>query len=135
VKRSLVRAAGYDDAIVARLEPRDARFFVVAGFLSLLAVALAVAGTATGAWLADAGPLAVVVGGLASGALVWSLLRFLHAGTGFPLHLPIEDVDRWRPGLTSVVVLFGLACLMLQPLVVLVAAPGAAGLIGASRAA
>ena len=132
---ALVRLAGYDDAIVARLDPRDARFFLVAAFASLVSVALAAAGSATGAWLADAGVLAVVVGGLASGALVWSLLRFLHAGTGFPLHLPIEDVDAWRPGLTSVVVLAGLASLMLQPLVVLVAAPGAAGLIGAARAA
>jgi hypothetical protein len=120
--RRLLRACGYDDAIVARLAPVDARFFVRGALLSLAAalvpaVSMAYGATLTlGAWAAPALFVVVV-------AFVLNLLRLHHAGSGYPLHHPIEGIDQWRPAAAAVVVLFVLGVFFTQPLVLLVLRP------------
>ena len=58
---------------------------------------------------------------LVAGALfMLNLLRLQHAGSGYPLHLPIEEIGNWRPSLAGVVVLFALGLLVVQPLALLI---------------
>jgi hypothetical protein len=120
--RRLLRACGYDDAHVARLAPADARFFVVASVLVVVAAVTAGGSMAYGAALtvgnAAAPFLAIVVG-----LFVMNLLRLHHAGSGYPLHHPIAGIDRRRPAGAAVVVLFTLGAFLTQPLVLLVLRP------------
>jgi hypothetical protein len=122
LSRRLLRVCGYDDGIVARLAPVDARFFVTGAVLSLVAalvpaVSMAYGATLTlGSWLA---PLFFVV----VAAFVLNLLRLHHAGSGYPLHHPIEGIASWRPAGAAVVVLFVLGAFFTQPLVLLALRP------------
>jgi hypothetical protein len=113
---------GYDEAIVARLSPQDGRFFVVGAVLSLVAAFVPALSMAYGATLtlgaATAPAFFVVVA-----AFVLNLLRLHHAGSGYPLHHPLEHIDRWRPAGAAVVVLFVLGVFLTQPLVLLLLRP------------
>jgi len=120
--RRLLRACGYDDAIVARLSPVDARFFVTGSVLSLVASLLPASAVGYGATLtlgAASAPVFFVVVFL----FVLNLLRLHHAGSGYPLHHPIEGIGTWRPAGAAVVVLFVLGAFLTQPLVLLVLRP------------
>jgi hypothetical protein len=117
--RRLLRTCGYDDGIVARLSPVDAKFFVLGSIVSLVASLLPACSVAYGASLtlgATTAPVFFVVVGL----FVLNLLRLHHAGSGYPLHHPIEGIDRWRPAGAAVVVLFVLGAFLTQPMVLLV---------------
>jgi len=122
LSRRALRVCGYDDGIVARLSPVDARFFVVGAVLSLVAalvpaVSMAYGATLTlGLWSA---PLFFFV----VAAFVLNLLRLHHAGSGYPLHHPIEGIVSWRPAGAAVVVLFVLGVFFTQPLVLLLLRP------------
>jgi hypothetical protein len=118
----LVRLAGYDTALVARLDARARRFFSVIGALSLIASIVVGLGMADGALLAFSSFAALPLG-LVFAALTLNLYRLLHAGTGYPMHLPIEDIDDWRPGGAPALVLLALGFLVTQPLVFLALKP------------
>jgi hypothetical protein len=120
--RRLLRTCGYDDAIVARLLPVDARFFVTGSVLSLVASLVPAVSVAYGATL-TLGPVVAPVFFVVVGLFVLNLLRLHHAGSGYPLHHPIEGIDRWRPAGAAVVVLFVLGAFLTQPLVLLVLRP------------
>lgn len=118
----MIRSVGYDPEIVAGLSRGDVRFFRVAaacGFLSAIVVGI---GTGYGGWL-TLGPIAAVPLGVAGALFLLNLLRLHHAGSGYPLHLPIEDIVRWRPALTASIVLFLLGLLLAQPVALLVLKP------------
>jgi hypothetical protein len=117
--RRILRLCGYDDAIVARLSRSDARFFVFGAALSIVAAVVPAVSMAYGALL-TVGPWAAPWFFIAVVAFVLNLLRLHHAGSGYPLHHPIERIDGWRPAGAAVVVLFVLGVFFTQPLVLLV---------------
>ncbi len=119
---SLLSAVGYDPAIVVLLPRSEARFFVFASLLSVAAALLAGVSLGYGGWLAAGAVVAVPVG-LATSVFVLNLLRLHHAGSGYPLHLPLELIPAWRPAAAAVVVLFTLGLLITQPLVLLAQKP------------
>ncbi len=120
--RRLLRACGYDDAIVARLSSVDARFFVTGSLLSLLASLLPAVAVAYGTTLTLGGGAAPVFCVVVF-SFVLNLLRLHHAGSGYPLHHPIEGISVWRPAGAAVVVLFVLGAFLTQPLVLLALRP------------
>ncbi|MDP2343653.1 MAG: hypothetical protein Q8O67_22025 [Deltaproteobacteria bacterium] len=119
---TLLSAVGYDPAIVKLLPRGEARFFVFASALSVGAALLAGLSLGYGAGLAVGIPAAVVLAPLTA-LFVLNLLRLHHAGSGYPLHLPLELIPGWRPAGAAVVVLFTLGLLITQPLVMLVQKP------------
>ena len=119
----LLLAAGFDPDIVARLSVRDHRAFDVVSSACVLAALLAGAGGAYGAWLAFESVVAAALAGVLFLALVLNLYRLLHAGTGFALHRPLEELEAWRPGWPAVVVLFALGALVGQPVLLLLCKP------------
>jgi hypothetical protein len=113
----LLFTAGFDEDIVDRLAPDDARFFAIASAISIAASVLVGVGLTFGAGLAlELWPLAGVVG-LVGLLFALNLFRLLHAGTGFPLHEDVAELDRWRPPPTGAFVLFLLGAMLLQPVV------------------
>ncbi len=118
----LLKLCGYDPAIVVRLGVPDRRFFVTASVLSLVAAVTAGVSVAYGA-IVTVGVVAAPVLAVAGFLFVLNLLRLHHAGSGYPLHLPIEDIKTWRPAVAAVVVLFVLGVFLTQPLVLLVLRP------------
>jgi hypothetical protein len=120
--RRLLRACGYDDVHVARLSRRDARFFLLASVLAVVAAVVCGVSLGYGATLtlgAGAAPAFALVGTW----FVLNLLRLHHAGSGYPLHHPLAGIDRWRPAGAAVVVLFTLGAFFTQPLVLLLLRP------------
>src|SRR4051794_16406417 len=115
-----VDLAGYDPKIVARLAARERRFFVATTTLTLLAAIGGGVGAAYGA-LFPFGWFGVVVG-IAFAAFMVNLVRLVHAGSGYPVHLPLDEIDLWHPSATAGAVLTALGALLAQPLVVLVMA-------------
>ena len=118
----LFSLCGYDTSLIDKVGVGERRYFVLSALVSLLAVVIAGAGMAYGAVLTVgvvAAPVAFVVAAL----FVLNLLRLQHAGSGYPLHFPIEEIHHWRPALTGVAVLLVLGSLMVQPLVFLVEKP------------
>jgi hypothetical protein len=113
---------GYDVSLIDKVGAGERAFFVVSAILSLLAAGLAGAGMGYGAVL-TVGILPSPLAAVAAAAFVMNLLRLQHAGSGYPLHAPIEDIHAWRPALAGVVVLFVFGCLIVQPLVFLVERP------------
>ena len=137
--RALILTSGYDPVLVARLARGDRRFFALLSVLSLLAAFVVGVGMADGAELTLSMWAAPVIG-VVFFVLTLNLYRLLHAGTGYPIHLPVEDIDTWRPGAAPAVVLFVLGILVTQPLVFLVMSGrlpdgDGTGLIRAARAA
>lgn len=120
--RSLLRALGYDPEIVDGLSREDARFFHQAALASLLAALVVAVGTGYGGWL-TLGALAAPALAIAGALFLLNLLRMHHAGSGYPLHLPLEDIAHWRPGATASLVLFLLGLLLAQPVAFLVRRP------------
>ncbi len=119
---ALLSAVGYDPAIVVLLPRGEARFFVAASIWSVVASFIAGCSLGYGALLAVGWPAAVVLAP-ATSLFVINLLRLHHAGSGYPLHLPLELIGAWRPAGAAVVVLFTLGLLITQPLVLLVQKP------------
>jgi hypothetical protein len=113
---------GYDPAIVLRLKQSDARFFVGGSAIALLATGLVSTSAGYGTAL-TLGVAAAPLVALAVAFFFLNLLRLHHAGSGYPLHKPIEDIDRWRPAGAAVVVLFVLGLFLTHPLVLWVLRP------------
>jgi len=120
--QALFSLCGYDTTLVDRVVRGERVFFVVSAALSLVAVLLAGAGMAYGFTL-TLGPWAAPPAFVVAALFVLNLLRLLHAGSGYPLHLPIEDIHSWRPGLAGVVILLVFGVLLSQPLVFLLQKP------------
>jgi hypothetical protein len=97
-------------------------FFVVSAALNLVAVLLAGAGMAYG-FVLTVGPWAALPAFIAAALFVLNLLRLQHAGSGYPLHLPIEAIHTWRPGLAGVFILLLFGVLLSQPIVFLLQKP------------
>lgn len=119
---ALFALCGFDTTHIDKVDAGERRFFVFSALVSLLSVFTAGLGFAAGAFLTIgivAAPVAFVVAAL----FVLNLLRLQHAGSGYPLHHPIERIDEWRPALTGVVVLLVLGALLVQPLVFFVEKP------------
>ena len=112
----LLAAVGYDPLIVVRLPRSEARFFVAASVWSVGAALLAGASLGYGAWL-TAGTVAAAALAPLTSLFVLNLLRLHHAGSGYPLHLPLELIPAWRPAGAAVIVLFSFGVLVTQPLV------------------
>lgn len=120
--RILLRAIGYDPEIVDGLSKGHQRFFAAAAIASLLAAIVVGVGTGYGGVLT----LGAIVGGVLAVAgflFLVNLLRLHHAGSGYPLHLPIEDIGRWSPAGAASVVLFLFGTLLAQPVAFLVLKP------------
>lgn len=120
--RGLLRAIGYDPEIVDGLSAGHRRFFAAAAVASVVAALIVGLGTGYGGWL-TLGPVVAVVLGVAGFLFLVNLLRLHHAGSGYPLHLPIEDIGKWSPAGTASVVLFLLGVLLAQPVAFLVLKP------------
>lgn len=114
----LFSLCGYDSDLLKRVAQGERVFFVVSAALTILASLLAGAGMAYGAIL-TVGPLLSPIAFVVAALFVLNLLRLQHAGSGYPLHLPIEDIHAWRPAMAGVVVLFVFGVLISQPLVFL----------------
>ncbi|MCC7069700.1 MAG: hypothetical protein IT383_00145 [Deltaproteobacteria bacterium] len=116
--KALLTLCGYDVDIVARVAPGERRFLIMSAALSVVAALLCGVGLGYGGMLTlgllSAPPL-FAVGTL----FMLNLMRLQHAGSGYPLHLPIEEIGNWRPAFTGVVVLFALGLLVVQPLALL----------------
>jgi len=132
---TLIRIAGYDERLVARLAGDHAKFFAGASVLSVVASVLASLGMGYGAWLAFQSMVAAVFGGLVAGPVVLNLFRMHHAGTGYSIHLPIEGLARWRPSLAAAMVLSCLGAMLLQPLVLFAMKPFTDGAVASAIAA
>jgi hypothetical protein len=130
----VIQGVGYDPDIVRGLPPGDVRFFRVAAACSLLSAIVIGVGTCYGGWL-TIGPIAAAPLGAAGVLFVINLLRLHHAGSGYPLHLPIEDIERWRPAMTASLVLFLLGLLLAQPVAFLVMKPALDGRVATRLAA
>jgi hypothetical protein len=131
---TLVRIAGYDERIVARLEPREARFFFVTSGLAIAASLLASLGLAYGAWLAFRSVPVAFVGAFVAGPVVLNLFRMHHAGTGYSIHLPIAALELWRPSWAAPLVFFALGAMLLQPLALLALKPATDRVVAAQIA-
>lgn len=118
MQHALLSLCGYDANLVARVGVGERRFLVASAALSLLASLLCGVGLAYGGVL-TIGPLAAPFFLVAGTLFMLNLLRLQHAGSGYPLHLPIEEIGNWRPAFTGVVVLFALGLLVVQPLALL----------------
>lgn len=96
----------------------ERRFLVLSAALSLLAALLCGVGLGYGGVL-TLGPLSAPFFVVAGALFMLNLLRLQHAGSGYPLHHPIEEIGNWRPSMAGVVVLFALGLLVVQPLALL----------------
>lgn len=130
MKHALVSLTGYDPSLVVRLVSTEQRFFVGVGILCVVASALVGAGAGYGGMYSFSAPVGVGIG-VVFAALVLNLFRLLHAGTGYPVHLPIEGIDGWRPGKAPALVLWFLGALIAQPIVILLLKPWLDPLIAA----
>ncbi|HEY4223248.1 MAG TPA: hypothetical protein VGO62_17945 [Myxococcota bacterium] len=133
----IVALAGYDPHLVARLHPRERRFFVWSAILAGVAAFGGGLGAAYGASF-PFGAVVGIVAGLAFASLMLNLTRLLDAGSGYPVHLAIDEIDAWRPSGTAGAVLLVLGSLLSQPLVMLLLAfahGGHGGLVDEVRAA
>jgi hypothetical protein len=119
---SLFSLCGYDASLIAKVSRGERAFFVFSAAFTILAVLLAGAGMAYG-FVLTSGPWAAPPAFLAAALFVLNLLRLQHAGSGYPLHLPIEDIHAWRPGLAGLWVLLVFGVLLGQPLVILLQKP------------
>jgi hypothetical protein len=108
--------AGFSASIVVRLEPRVQRFFARMSMATVLCSVLVGFGASYGAWLASHSIVVAVVVGAALAGFYFNLFRLFHAGTGFPIHLPLEDLATWRPSTIGVLVLVALGAVLSQPL-------------------
>ena len=122
MKHALISLTGYDPSLVVRLSNTEQRFFVVVGVLCALSSLLVGAGAGYGGTYSFSAPVGVLVG-VTFAALVLNLYRLLHSGTGYPVHLPIEDIDTWRPGKAPALVMWFLGALVAQPIVILLLKP------------
>lgn len=116
--RLIYAVCGYDADLVARVSRGEQRFLTASAALSLCAALLCGVGLGYGGVLTlgpVAAPFLFGVGAL----FMLNLMRLQHAGSGYPLHLPIEEIGNWRPAFTGVVVLFALGLLVVQPLALL----------------
>jgi hypothetical protein len=119
----VIALAGFDVDIVARLEPAHARFFAVSGTCTLMATIVVGVGAGYGADLvSDSVPVGIATG-IGFALVFLNLYRLFHAGTGFPIHWPIEALEHWSPSLVGVAVFVGLGALLSQPDVLLVMKP------------
>lgn len=119
----LIAWAGYDPDITARLPGSAPKMFIWASALALVIAALAAAGVFYGGWLAVGSLWPAAIAGAVAGPVVLNLFRMQHAGTGYPVFMPIERLPWWRPSLAGAVVFFFLGAMLLQPLVLLVLRP------------
>lgn len=120
--QALFSLCGYDVALINRVGRGERAFFAVSAALSLVAVLLAGAGMAYG-FVLTLGPWAAPPAFMMAGLFVLNLLRLQHAGSGYPLHLPIEAIHAWRPGLAGVFILLVFGVLLSQPIVFLLQKP------------
>jgi hypothetical protein len=119
---SVFSLCGYDASLIAKVSRGERAFFVVSAAFTLVAVFLAGSGMAYG-FVLTSGPWAALPAFAAGALFVLNLLRLQHAGSGYPLHLPIEDIQSWRPGLAGLWVLLVFGLLLGQPLVILLQKP------------
>jgi hypothetical protein len=115
--------AGLDDDVIMRLDDDDRFRLSIVSVFGALSVALAVFGLGYAAHLALGGvmvPLLIAVG---TGLVVVNLVRLHHAGSGFPAHRPLDELDRHRPALIAVVVFFALGAMMTSPCAMWTLAP------------
>ncbi len=120
--RFLVSLSGYDAGLVGRLGRGHVRFFAFAAVLVVIAAAGGGVGAAYGMSF-PFGPVVGVVVGVGFAAFMLNLVRLVNAGSGYPVHLPIDAIDDWSPTATAAVVLAALGLLLAQPLVLLVLHP------------
>lgn len=120
--RGLLRAIGYDPEIVDGLSKEHRRFFAAAAIACVIAALVVGVGTGYGGLL-TLGLVVAVPLGIAGFLFLVNLLRLHHAGSGYPLHLPIEDIGKWSPAGTASLVLFLLGSLLAQPIAFLVLKP------------
>jgi len=120
--QALFSLCGYDVTLIDRVGRGERVFFVVSAALSLVAVLLAGAGMAYG-FVLTLGPWAAAPAFVVAALFVLNLLRLQHAGSGYPLHLPIEAIHTWRPGFAGVLILMVFGVLLSQPIVFLLQKP------------
>jgi hypothetical protein len=120
---STILLAGYDPRLVARLTVRHARFFGVASVLTIVAAVVVGVGAGYGAELVSDSIIMGIAVGVAAALVMLNLYRLFHAGTGFPIHWPIEALDRWSPSWVGIAVFVVLGGLISQPDVLLVMKP------------
>jgi hypothetical protein len=118
----LFSLCGYDVTLIERVGRGERAFFVISALLSLVAVLLAGAGMAYG-FVLTLGPVAAAPAFVLAALFVLNLLRLQHAGSGYPLHLPIEAIHGWRPGFAGVFILLVFGVLLSQPIVFLLQKP------------